>query len=127
VASEAGKGSAGRRVLLVDDNVALQESLGFILESTGCEIRAVSDGAAALELAVNWLPQVVFLDVHMPGLNGFEVARRLRASYTPAQMRLVLMSGVSLDEPLRREAEKAGFDACIDKMAEPELWVREVR
>jgi CheY-like chemotaxis protein len=117
---------ARRKVLVVDDNVALQESLGFILEGAGCEIRGAPDGAAALELARDWQPDVVFLDVHMPGLNGFEVAKRLRGTFTAAQMRLVLMSGVSLDEALRRHAAQAGFDACIDKMADPDQWVRQL-
>lgn len=116
-----------RRVLVADDNLALQESLGYILESAGCEIRGAPDGAAALEMAGGWKPHVVFIDIHMPRLNGFELAKRLRAQFQPAEMKLILMSGVSIDVPLRRQAEQAGFDACIDKMADPDQWLRQLQ
>jgi CheY-like chemotaxis protein len=111
-------------VLVADDNQALQESLGYMLQGAGCEIRAAPDGMHAVEMANSWRPDVVFVDIHMPGLNGFQVARQLRSQFSRSAMKLVLMSGMSLDESLAQDARKAGFDACIDKVAEPALWLR---
>jgi PAS domain S-box-containing protein len=118
------RGGRALRVLVADDNQALQESLGYMLRGAGCEIRAAPDGMHAVEMANSWRPDVVFVDIHMPGLNGFQVARQLRSQFSRSAMKLVLMSGMSLDESLAQDARKAGFDACIDKVAEPALWLR---
>jgi DNA-binding response OmpR family regulator len=61
------------------------------------------------------LPEFVILDVHMPTISGYDVARRLRAKFAPAVMQLVMMSGTDLDETTRAGAKRAGFDHCIDK------------
>jgi PAS domain S-box-containing protein len=114
------------RVLLVDDNLDLRASLASILQGAGCDTRTAPNGAEALEVAKNWRPAVVFVDIHMPGLNGFQVANRLREQFSLKAMKLVLMSGVSIDETLTRDAKQAGFDACIDKMATPDCWLRQL-
>jgi len=77
-----------------------------------------------LLIAEHWLPRYVLVDMHMPIVNGFEVARRLRARFTPAQMKVIMMSGVTLNEAVKSTASSAGFDACIDKMADPEQWIQ---
>jgi CheY-like chemotaxis protein len=115
------------RVLLVDDNVSLQEALASILADAGCEIRAASDGMEALEEAERWQPNVIFIDVNMPGLSGFEVAEQLRKRHPAAAMKLVLMSAAKIDPMLSRQAQQAGFDACMDKMSDPADWLRHVR
>src|SRR6185369_15594403 len=66
------------RVLLVDDNPDLQASLASLLQGAGRDIRTAENGAKAVEMAKDWRPAVVFVDIHMPGLNGFQVAERLR-------------------------------------------------
>ena len=114
------------RVLLVDDNPDLQASLASLLQGAGRDIRTAENGAKAVEMAKDWRPAVVFVDIHMPGLNGFQVAERLRKEFPPDVMKLVLMSGVSIDETLTRDARRAGFDACIDKMAAPAFWLRQL-
>jgi PAS domain S-box-containing protein len=114
------------RVLLVDDNPDLQASLATLLQGAGREIRTAVNGKNAVEMAKDWLPAVVFVDIHMPGLNGFQVAKRLREQFSPRTMKLVLMSGVSIDETLTRDAKQAGFDSCIDKMAAPAAWLRQL-
>jgi CheY-like chemotaxis protein len=106
-----------RRILIADDNAALRESLGGMLQDMGHETATAEDGKAALQTAVSWKPNVVFLDVHMPGLNGFEVARQLRAQFAPSVMKLVMMSGNTLNELAVRGAKEAGFDDCIDKLS----------
>jgi CheY-like chemotaxis protein len=106
-----------RRILIADDNAALRASLGGMLQDLGHETASAEDGPAALRTACSWKPDVVFLDVHMPGLGGFEVARQLRAQFAPSAMRLVMMSGDTLNELAVRGAKEAGFDDCIDKLS----------
>jgi CheY-like chemotaxis protein len=122
----AAGGAGRRRVLLVDDNADLCASLAAILELADgeIEIRTAPDGVKAVAVALEWEPEIVFVDIHMPRMNGFQVARRLRERFLPGSMKLILMSGVTIDETLERDAKQAGFDACIDKAAEPDLWLR---
>jgi CheY-like chemotaxis protein len=117
-------GAGQLRILLVDDNEDLRTSLAAILQHPGREIRTAPDGMKAVALALDWRPDVAFVDIHMPGMNGFQVAKKLRERFPPGSMKLVLMSGVALDEALATDARQAGFDACIDKVAEPDLWLR---
>ena len=107
---------AVRRILIVDDNVALLTSLSSVLREAGHGVQTAEDGSEALALAASWKPDFVLLDADIPRMNGFEVAKRLRSTYPQDAMTLVLMSGSSLDETTRRGAERAGFDHCIDKV-----------
>jgi len=107
--------SMARRILVADDSTAVRDSLTAVLRELGHDVRLAADGTEALELAERWLPEFVILDVHMPTLSGYDVARRLRARFTPAVMRLVMMSGTDLDETTLAGAKRAGFDHCIDK------------
>jgi CheY-like chemotaxis protein len=109
-------GLIARNILVVDDNAALLASLSAILREAGHEVKTAADGAEALALAQSWKPDFVLLDAQMPRMNGFEVARQLRASFPPAVMKLVLMSGSPSDETTLRGAERAGFDHYIDKI-----------
>jgi CheY-like chemotaxis protein len=122
---DEARGDGRRRVLLVDDNADLRASLAAILQQLAeCEIRSAPDGVQAIAVALDWRPDVVFVDIHMPRMNGFQVAKKLRERFLPGSMKLILMSGVAIDETLARDAKQAGFDACIDKVAEPDLWLR---
>jgi len=105
----------GRRILVADDNAAVRNSLAAILQELGHDVRQAADGMGALELAEQWLPEFVILDVHMPTISGYDVARRLRARFAPAVMKLVMMSGTDLDDTTLAGAKRAGFDHCIDK------------
>jgi len=124
VPGEVAHTGGAERVLLVDDNVDVQLSAAEMLRSVGYDVRTATDGGTAIELAEHWLPRYVLVDMHMPIVNGFEVARRLRARFTPAQMKVIMMSGVTLNEAVKSTASSAGFDACIDKMADPEQWIQ---
>jgi CheY-like chemotaxis protein len=106
----------GRRILIADDNVALLTSLSSVLREAGHDVQTAEDGPRALALAENWHPEFVLLDAHMPRMNGFEVAKQLRAAYSRDVMTLILMSGSSLDDATVRGAERVGFDHCIDKI-----------
>jgi len=106
-----------RRILVADDNQDLLVSFAAILRDAGHEVKLAADGSEALQLAEDWQPEFVVLDVHMPGINGYEIARRLRARFPPEAMRLVMMSGTGLDQATLAGAKDAGFDHCIDKLA----------
>lgn len=110
-----------RRILIVDDSVAMRDSLADLLRDKGHDVKAVASGAEALECASAWLPEVVMLDINMPQVDGFEVARRLRARFPPSSMKLVMMSGNTLDRVALSAAAQAGFDHCIDKVIDVEL------
>lgn len=105
-----------RRVLIVDDNDAMQNSLTNLLEELGQQVRSARDGEEALRIARDWQPDLVLLDINLPKLNGYRVARELRAQFSPARMAMVMMSGEDPVDALRRGAADAGVDRYIDKM-----------
>jgi len=98
----------GRRVLIVDDNVDAADSLAVLLELKGHECQTAYDGHCVLEVARAFRPEVVLLDLGLPGLSGFEVARLLRAEPDAASL-LVAVTGQGQPED-RQRAHAAGFD-----------------
>jgi len=116
--SRAQDASAGHfRVLLADDNVDFVSSLAALLSAGGHDVRVAHDGAQALELARQFDPQFAFLDIGMPKVNGYEVARRLREF--AARCVLVAVTGWGQEED-RIRAREAGFDRHLVKPVEPE-------
>ena len=106
-----------RRVLVVDDNHDAADSLGVLLEFLGAEVKVVHDGHAALEAMKSFQPAVVLLDLGMPGMNGLEVARRMREDPQTQAMTLVALTGWGQREDRRRTRE-AGFDYHLVKPAD---------
>jgi PAS domain S-box-containing protein len=105
---------ASRRVLVVDDNADAAESLAQLLALKGHEVRVAYDGLSGVELARAFEPDVVLLDIGMPGLDGYAVARRLREQDGRRGVRLVALTGYGqLDD--RRRAQEAGFDDHLVK------------
>jgi CheY-like chemotaxis protein len=119
-ASQTGDGqqtaapSPGRRILVVDDNQDSANSLGLLAQIMGHEVRTAYDGPSALSLAAAFVPDVVLLDVGMPGMDGYEVARRLRQLPALASTVLVAQTGWGQEGDLRR-AKEAGFDHHLVK------------
>ncbi|WP_426110858.1 hybrid sensor histidine kinase/response regulator [Massilia sp. PWRC2] len=111
--------AAGRgiNILVVDDNEDLAQSLAMLLELEGHEVRTAHDGPAALEAAAAGRPQVMLLDIGLPGLDGFEVARRIRQSSSMQDVVLVAMTGCG-QEADRQRSLQAGFDYHLVKPAE---------
>jgi PAS domain S-box-containing protein len=103
-----------RRILLVDDNRDALESLALLLETDGHAVRTADDGDSALALAAAEPPDIVLLDIGMPVLDGYEVARRLRAMASCRNAAIVAVSGWGQVEHKRRTAE-AGFDYHLTK------------
>jgi two-component system CheB/CheR fusion protein len=105
------------RVLVVDDNVDAATTLASLLEKDGHDVRRAHDGPGALLEADAFCPDAVVLDLGLPGMDGFEVARRLRLRATDTKPLLVAVSGYGRDED-RRRARVAGFDHHLIKPAE---------
>ena len=111
---------AGRRlrVLVVDDNVDAAAMIAELVREHGHDVRIVHDGLSALAVAEEQHPEVVFLDIGLPGMDGYEVARRLRASgHCPTE--LVALTGYG-QESDRRLAAAAGFTEHLVKPAHPD-------
>src|ERR1041385_699294 len=113
-APDARLGAAPRRILVVDDNPDASETLALLLRQTGHDVRTAKDGTDAQREATDFKPDVVLLDIGLPGMDGFEVARRLRAIEAMDGMLLIAISGYGLDED-RRRAREAGFDHYFTK------------
>jgi CheY-like chemotaxis protein len=108
---------ARRRVLVVDDNRDFATSLASVLRAMGHEVRVEHDGRAGLGAAESFRPHIAFLDIGMPKLNGYELARRLRALPTTAASILVAVTGWGQASDLQR-AKDAGFDEHMVKPVE---------
>lgn len=106
--------AAPRRILVVDDNFDAAESLTMLLQMDGHDVRMVSDGQAALDAAPSFEPQIVLLDIGLPGIDGYEVARCLRE--LPGGDRTVVVAVTGYGRPEDRErAQKARFDHYLLK------------
>jgi CheY-like chemotaxis protein len=103
-----------RRVLVVDDNVDAASMLDLLLRSLGHETRVAHDGITALRAAQEFRPDVVLLDIGMPDIDGYEVARRLRGLANLRRMRIVAVTGWGQDADRKRSME-AGFDLHLVK------------
>jgi PAS domain S-box-containing protein len=112
-----------RRILVVDDNVDAAVTLELLLKSLGHETRAAYEGNQALRVAAEFHPDVVLLDIGMPGLDGYEVARRLRALNHEQPMRIVAVTGWG-QEADRSRSREAGFDVHLVKPVDPNLLTR---
>jgi len=108
----------GRRVLVVDDNVDAAESTAAFLRLEGHEVKAVHDGLQALASLRVFDPHVVVLDIGLPGLDGYAVARQLRSRGDTRHVLLVALTGYGQKEDRQRAAE-AGFDYHFVKPADP--------
>jgi CheY-like chemotaxis protein len=106
--------TGAKRVLVVDDNEDAAELLGFMLEQEGFETVIVKDGPAALETAGAVAPNVVILDIGLPGMNGYEVAMRLRQDKRLSDVAIIAVSGFGSPEDKRRALD-AGFDLHLTK------------
>ncbi|WP_295993157.1 ATP-binding protein [Rugamonas sp.] len=110
----------GLRVLLVDDNVDAADSLALLLsEAAGYDVTVCHDGARALELAATLAPQALILDIGLPDIDGYELARRLRRSPQTADALMMALTGYGQLED-RARAREAGFDYHLSKPADPQ-------
>jgi len=103
-----------RRVLLVDDSVDAAEAMSMLLETLGHEVRVMHDGPSALAMVDGFAPDVVILDIGLPGMDGFEVARELRTRAVTKSALLIALTGYGADSD-KQKARDAGFDHHLVK------------
>ncbi len=111
---------APARILVVDDLAASAETLMTLLQMEGFDVKIASEGMAALKIAEDFRPDVVLLDIGLPGMNGFEVAHRLRIQPESREALLIALTGYGEAESRSRSAE-AGFDFHMVKPADVNL------
>jgi CheY-like chemotaxis protein len=107
-------GSRRMRVLVVDDQPDMAECVALLVEALGHQARAVYDGATAIAVSRSEAPDVMFVDIGMPGINGYDVARQIRRRPDLSHVRLVALTGYGRDED-RSRALEAGFDLHLTK------------
>jgi CheY-like chemotaxis protein len=100
--------------MLVEDNPDAAESFTLLLELGGHEVRAAHEAPEALRLVEDFVPDLAFVDVGLPGIDGYELATRLRAHRSCQRSVLVALTGYGRDEDKRRASE-AGFDHHMTK------------
>ena len=108
-----------RRILVVDDNQDAANSLAVLLRLIGQEVQTAYTGATALAKAVDFLPSLVLLDIGMPGMDGYQVARHLRCNTTLQRVILVALTGWGQEED-RQRSKEAGFDYHLVKPVDPD-------
>nr|WKF61382.1 Sensor histidine kinase TodS [Paraburkholderia busanensis] len=118
--------TAGLRVVIVDDNADAADSLAMVLELEGHEVRTAGDGLAGLALIGEFAPHAVILDIGLPRLNGYEVARRIRAEHRHAGMLLIAVTGWGQQQD-KQTAVEAGFDHHFTKPVDPRELQRVLR
>jgi len=106
------------KILVVDDNRDAAESLSMLLELKGHVVRSAYDGEHALQVAEDFRPDIVLLDLGMPKMNGYEACRRIREHAWGAQMTLIAVTGWGQEDD-RRKSSAAGFDGHLVKPVEP--------
>lgn len=109
---------AGHRILVVDDNVDAAETMVMLLELSGYDARPAFGGQEALDVARAFCPDVVFLDIGLPGMNGYEVARRLLADPATAATKLIALTGWGTEDDVQK-SKIAGFHAHLTKPVDP--------
>jgi CheY-like chemotaxis protein len=112
-----------RRCLLIEDHVDAAESLAMLLELIGHEVEVAFDGASGLAKAHASSPEVVLCDIGLPGMDGYAVARALRAAPETSTAFLIALTGYGQDDD-RRRALEAGFDAHLIKPVDLEALRR---
>jgi CheY-like chemotaxis protein len=113
------------RVLLVDDYPDALEMWGLYLRSLGYDVATAADGQTALDMALALVPDVIVMDLELPGITGFEAARRLKQHELTAAVPLIAATGYSHTRQIE-QARQSGFDAIIVKPTDPGALVAEI-
>ncbi|HEY0135824.1 MAG TPA: response regulator, partial [Nannocystis sp.] len=113
----------GQRIVIVEDNDDVREMLRYLLESIGHEVDEAADGVQGIAKVAELQPDVALVDIGLPGLDGFEVARRLRASGAVSGTLLIALTGYGLEKD-REAVLEAGFDRHLTKPVEPDLLIQ---
>lgn len=115
----ADRSTPKRRLLVVDDNRDAAESMSMLLEMWGHEVAYAYDGPSALKTAEQWQPEAVFLDIGLPGMDGYEVAERLRELPQAKGAILIAITGYGQEDD-RLRSQRAGIDHHLVKPVAPD-------
>ena|ERR1043165_6659102 len=113
------------RVLIIEDNPANMFLMTYLLKAFGHEPLEASSGVTGLELAQSLAPQLILCDLQIPGIDGYEIAHRLKADATLKSIPLIAVTAYAMVGD-REKALAAGFDGYIAKPLDPETFVSEV-
>jgi CheY-like chemotaxis protein len=111
---DAQGSTSSLRILVIDDNQDSADSLAMMLELLGHEVRSATDGLAGLETARVFRPEVMFLDIFMPRLSGYDLARSIREQQWGKDVSLIALSGWGRDDN-QRQVREAGFNHHLVK------------
>jgi CheY-like chemotaxis protein len=114
----AGPAPARTRILIVEDSSEVRVIYREALAALGYTVTEAGNAEEALRTTVDAAPDVALIDIHLPGMNGYRLAQALKAQ-ARSGLRLVMLSGMTLDDTTLRLSRTAGFDDCIDKAAGP--------
>jgi CheY-like chemotaxis protein len=118
------RGREGRRhVLVADDHTDSRESLAALLRLSGHAVHVASDGKEAIEVAEEFHPDVIFLDINMPKVNGYQVCERLRETEWAEKVPIYALTSYDTAEDVKR-SKAAGFDAHLTKPLDPDALPR---
>ena len=106
------------QLLIVDDSGEVRRAYREALQPLGYSVAEAADAEQALGILASSAPQVALIDIHLPRTNGYRLAQAIRAR-SGNEVRLIMLSGMTLDATTRRLSREAGFDDCLDKMAGP--------
>ena len=110
--------TGGRRILVVDDNSDAANTTAVLLTTFGHEVEIANDGYSAIRIAFSFRPDIVLLDIGLPGLDGYAVAKRLRQDGSLNGMRIIAITGRGFDDD-RTRSEEAGIDQDLVKPVDP--------
>jgi PAS domain S-box-containing protein len=110
---------AGRRIMVVDDNVDAAETMVMLLNLSGYDARPAFSGEEALQTALSFQPDLAFLDIGLPGMNGYELAQKLLADPATASTKLIALTGWGTNEDIKK-SKMAGFVAHLTKPVDPQ-------
>jgi CheY-like chemotaxis protein len=114
---------SGRRVLVVDDNRDIVDSMTLLLELSGHQVETAHDGPEAIEAAARYRPEVILLDIGMPGMDGYTVCRRIREQPWGKDIGIIALTGWGQDDD-RIRSEEAGFDDHLVKPVDSSALLR---
>jgi CheY-like chemotaxis protein len=109
-----------KRILVVDDSEVQAKSLGMLLEMMGHQVRVAYNGLTALEISAEFVPDVALIDVGLPGMDGYELARRIREHPELQHTMLIAQTGWGREED-RENSREAGFDHHLSKPIDHKL------
>lgn len=116
--TESPANRTGRKILVADDDQDSAESLALLFQLMGHDVRAAQSGLAAIDVAAEFRPDLIVLDIGMPGLDGYEVCRRIRQHDWAQTIVIAALTGWSRDED-RDRSEQAGFNHFLVKPVDP--------